>query len=546
MTSETQERRGLTRRQILERASAGGALLMLPALLAACGSDDGGDGNGSGGGGEIARLTWGLPTSIRALDLASSFDISTLTVLSVLADTLVTYDDELKLQPKLAESWERTSPTTYVYTLRRDARFWDGTPVTADDVVASLQRHADPRGGSQVNPYFLSVSGVEASGPDEVTVTLARADNFFQYAPVFAHVMPKAFIASSGKRLGTPGVKIMASGPYRVEQFTPDSGVTMVRNEDYWGDKPGAKRVDIRFLPDANARLLAVRSRELQGAYQVPLDQARQWDRIPGARSVYAPGLNIQYLSFDLDTPPWDDVHVRRALAHAIDRDGIVNAALSGHGQAAQVIVPPEQWGSLLPQEEVEQLYASLPSYEFDLDKARAELAQSSMPDGFKTSLQVPSDSASIVKMALSIKETARQIGIDIDVKEVPFNTWIATLLGHRDLGLQVSGYSPDYPDPGNYPGVILNGAFAVANGFNTANFRDREVDRLLGVQATSTDTAERVDALSEVRQIAGKQLPYAMIVYQDTGLVAADGLEYTGFNGLYYFQDVAAKVSDA
>jgi peptide/nickel transport system substrate-binding protein len=557
MTDETDARHAaeaLSRRQLLTRGGMAAGMFALPGLLAACG---GGGGGGSSSGSPIskkttdaaiAELKWALPGATRSLDFVRSYDSVTTSVLALALQGLLVYDDAGKLQPSLAESWDQPDPLTYVYTLRADATFSDGSPVTAKDVAYSMGQHLDPKSGSQVSTFYASVKTIEATGDHEVTVKMKQADPAFQYVPA-AHsgfIVPEGYTSKQGRKIGTPGALPIGSGPFKITEYEPDRGVTLVRNDAYWGEKPVVERLRIDFITDSNTRQLALRSKDIAGAFGVGPEESRQWDRIDGAGVEFASELSVYFLSFDLSKPPWNDIHLRKAFAHAIDRDGLVQGLLKGRAEPATSLVPPGQWGNLLSKDEIDSLYASLPQYEYDLDKAKAELAQSSQPNGMDVTITYMDARPLMGKVLLALAKSLEQIGINLKVDEVTSDRWLNTLFEHKDLGLQSVVFVPDYPDPVNYPGVLLDAQHAVKNDFNMANYKDPAVAKLLADQAKEVDPKKRADLLGQALKKAAEDLPYLPILWPQVGMALSDEFAYPSFTSLYFNQPWATKVRRA
>ncbi len=532
----------LTRQQLLRRTGAAGFALAVPSLLLACGGDDDaatGTGSSETGAEEIDLLTWALSSPPRSLDVPHSYDLATPTILFNALESLLVFDTDLQLRPQLATEWSQPDPVTYVYTLRDGVMFWNGNPLTAEDVVYSLTRHMEPDVASELASYFASVKEIAATSATEVTVTLKEPDALFQYVPAFLSglVVEKRFWEEHQDDIGSPGTLTMGTGPYEVTEYVPDESVRLVRNESYWGTKPKAREVSIRVITEPETRLLAMRSGEIDGAFEVPVQQYDQWDELEGTQTLSAPSLQSQFFAFDVEAEPWSDIHVRRAFAHALDREGLVGALLGGHGQAAASIVPVPGWGSLMGTEEVDQLYSELPAYPFDMDLAKSELAQSSTPGGFTASFEYPDAFPEIGRAALSLSQNVSELGVTLNVEEKPFNAWLAANRQHEDLGLSAGIWFMDYPDPANILYIWCHSQFAVKNAFNTANYKNPTVDRLLDEQQVSQDNAERAEALSEVLRIIGDDLPYLPLWFPDIAAAVSNDFVYEGFNALYIYQ---------
>src|SRR5262249_51478749 len=155
------------------------------------------------------------------------------------------------------------------------------------------------------------------------------------------------------------------------------------------------------------------------GVAAFPLDSLRNLSRIPEVRVSLPPGLTVSFLSFDVTRAPFDDVHVRRAIAHATDTAGFVKAFLQGAGQPAVAIPAPHPWGALASPDRVKQIYQQIPQYPFDLGAAKRELAQSKYPNGFTTTVQFPASEKALGKALVSLSGALKKIGINLQVKEV-------------------------------------------------------------------------------------------------------------------------------
>src|SRR5262249_42869248 len=154
-------------------------------------------------------------------------------------------------------------------------------------------------------------------------------------------------------------------------------------------------------------------------------------------------------------------------------------------------------------------LYAGLARYPFDLGRAKQELAQSSAPSGFKATYEFPDSFPEMGKSALSLSENLKKLGVTLQVKQVPFNQWLATNRAHVRFGLGPGIWFMDYLDPADVLDLFLNSRFAVKNGLNSATYRNPKVDRLLQLQKSTTSRSVRARALSEVQRIASVDLPY-------------------------------------
>ncbi len=511
-----------------------GAAASFSGVLAGCGSGEGSSGGGSDG--EIESLTW-IVTSLVHLDMAKAGDPGSKAAQSLVTESLLTLDENLEMVGALAESWEEVDPQTYVYKLRSGVKFSDGSPMTADDVVFSYLRHQDPDLGSTYSPAFIDVVSAEATAEDEVTVKLSRPAAFWQYVPTYAPIVSQAFVEGLGSKFGTPGTdNVMGTGPYLVTNFAGDESVSLTRNEDYWGEKPAVKELTIQLITNSQTAQLAMRSGDADGMFFISVTEAGDWEEIDGLTVTSAPGLAPAYFAWDLNAEPWNDVHVRRAVAHALDRVGLVEGLLAGYGQPATSLVPRDQWeGFGLPEERVDEIYASLRAYDFDLDAARDELAQSAYPDGFSATLKFGDAKPELGQAALNLKETLAEIGVDLTVEEVPLQQEIADVVGHVNIGFRIISFTPELLDPADYPSYMLPSEYAVPNSFNISGYNNPRVDELIKQQGVITDPVQRGEMLEEVMQLISEELPYLAIWWEDIAMPVRNEFTYTGLHPLFF-----------
>jgi peptide/nickel transport system substrate-binding protein len=523
------------------------------AFVAALGAAAAGARTETGRGGEsrsvhaadIDKLTWGLGATIRGLEYTHSADSGSATVISVGCETLVRYDQRGGLKPALAASFSTPNATTYVYRLRKGVKFWDGRLMTTPDVLYSLQQAASKAAGSQLAAFYTSVKSMRATAPRTITIKLKSPDPYFRYSVAVTYILEKKFWKKNGEKVGTPGTLTMCTGPYRFTRFVPDDRVEATRFNGYWGPRPAVKNVVLRFITNDATRLLAMRSGEIDGSFRISQDQIDQWKRIKNARVKLAPELRTAYLSLDLENEFWSDVHVRRAVAYSLDKTALVRAVLRGYGQPAPVMPPPQQWGDVAPQSYVTKLYKTFPKYSFSIAKARAELAKSKYPRGFTATLPYPDSQQTLGKAALSLADNLKKIGITLNVKQVTTDEWFGGLFAHKNLGAQIISWGVDYPDPADALHFIYDSAYATENAFNTANYKNAQMDRYLKAQQRSVAPKVRAAAITNALKIAARDVPYVPIWYQQVAMGLKSKYSYS-FGTWYLYTPWVAGIRAA
>ncbi len=534
---------------------------VLAVLVAACGgssrsADQNTDAKSSGGspasGQSIDELTVVVPVMSDALDTTKA-SVGSLGTLLLGLEPLMRYGPDQELTPNLAESFEQDGATTYRLKLRGGVKFWDGSPLTTDDVLASIAVHRTKGTASFIAGQWADVKSVRETAPDELTIRLSRPNPQFVYALAQTGIFSKAFAAKHGDQLGSPRVLTMGTGPYRFESFTPSSKAVLVRNEDYWGERPRVGRIETRVIADDSNRLLALQSGDVDAIIGIPLSQTKTFSRIPDFKVSDTVDYSVYKFNFELDKKGWDDIHLRRAFAHTVDRKALAGGVLGGAAPAT-TLVPPSIMEGLLPKDEVaaayEQLGSTLPA--FDLKRAKAELAQSRTPKGLKTTLLVAGSDPNLSALAQTVAQNAKKVGIELDIKQVDDNTYFnAVYFKHTTDGLSIDNYGSDGPDPVNIPNNALNSATALpgGSGINIADFRDRGIDELFarGARLEADDPA-RGPLIIEALKRSAAELPYVPIAYPRLYMGLKKDYAYDGFSTFWWLNrwpdQIAASAS--
>lgn len=458
--------------------------------LAACSS--GGSGSPKD---DTSTLTVALPGSLSSLDPATEAGILNYYVASITSEGLLGVGGDGSLQPAIAESWTIPDASTYVFEIRQDARFADGSPVTVEDVLYSIDRARDPVRSPGTGAYWPEVTSVEKTADWEVTITLAQPSVAFIWTVTNAGALwiTSEKYAEAADTVGTATAPGLGTGPYRAVEFAADSHATFEGVDTWWGGASAYDEVRFEFIPDENTRLLARTSGDVDVALNVPLDQLDAWDSAPDTDLYFTPDHSYVGLIFDQDVAPFGDEHVRAAISHAIDRDAIVSSILRGHGQAATGIPAPDQLAPIVGEAEAAALLAGLPQDAFDLDSAKAELAQSSVPDGFSVKIAYPNTGPQLGRAALAIADNLAKIGITLEVTEVPIEQWFTTL-SDETVGLHFTWYFSTTGDPAEVIGWYLRDG-------NPFGYTSTTVSTALAAASVETDDTVRIADIIEANR---------------------------------------------
>lgn len=535
----------------LSRRSAIAIALVAAVGLASCGGDDdggsaGGDttaasgatdttaaGDDAGGAaGEAERMVWAIQSPIQSMDNAKAGDVPTLRAQSAVFDRVLSIDADGVVQPWIASAFEWSDPLTLVLTIRDDVTFWDGTPMTAEDVAFSISRHVGPDTTSFQAIAFASVASVEVTDPATVTLTLAFPDQGLPaQLAVAAQVHQKAYAEAAGEALGGPEQPGMGTGPFTISSYSSADGAVLTRNDSYWAGTPKIGEIEFKVIGDPDTARLAMDSGEIDGYFDVPLIATRQWDELGNATMTYTVGAYNDFLAMDTSRAPFDDVNVRTAIAHLIDRENLLGPLFNGRATVARTVVPAIQMEATFGADGAEALYGAIPAIpSFSIDAAREALAASASPDGFTVELLVDTSQPWMSPLAQHLAENAAEIGITVDVKQVSAADWGAALLDPAASPLKLVALGAATPWAAELVPVII-GSTA---GFPLAAYGDDEVDALVGQVAAATTVDELRQPLQDVLARANADLPYVPLF--DEQVATAISNDFVWEDGYNYY----------
>lgn len=299
----------------------------------------------------------------------------------------------------------------------------------------------------------------------------------------------------------------------------------------YWkGQQLTAKKIDINIFKEESAMALALRTGAIDGAFWYVAQKL--FHNIPGTRQLTAPGATLSFLGMNVNEPPFNDVHLRRAIAYAADVKGMINSQLPGLASEDVTVSPTNLFYSGLgSSSEVKSMLGSLPSYAFNLAAAKRELAKSAYPHGVNITVQAIAAESSMVLDAEILISDLEKIGIKAKLEELTIAEF-TSLVGNK-LKLVVTEYAAAYPDAGALPPYMLASSEigTTALGFNVANYKNPEVDKLLTEQSEATDPSARLQVLGKVLKTAGEEVPYRALYTHDTWMTLSNKFVYPTFS---------------
>lgn len=498
------------------------------------------------GAADANTLRWAFQGDVLTLDPYAHTESFTSSFLHHLYEPLVRRDANLDFEPALAESWELVEPTRMRFTLRQGVTFHDGSPFTADDVVASIERLRHPDARARGN--LSAVTAVEKV--DEMTVDIVVDGPY----PLLVNDLSGVFImdrewleANDALLPGnmTEGVVTYASdhangtGPFMLESRQPDARTVLVANPDWW-DEPRHNLERIEFTPIGSdaTRVAALLSGEIDIMFPAPLQDVARLEAAPGVTPLQNPSLRT--IMFGLNhggdelhampgsgKNPTADVRVRQALWHAIDMEAIQARVMRGTSRNAGIIVAPPITGYV---EEIDTPLA------YDPERAKALLAEAGFPDGFAMGLDCSNDRyVNDEEICVAIAGMWAQIGIDVQLTaQTRSNHFAKVDRGETDAYMigwatlpTMDGFSP------------LRAMLATRGegwgGNNPNGFSHPRIDELARAVAVEIDEAKRQAMLQEAMTIARDEVAYLPLHQQPLSWAVRDGVNVVQFPDNYF-----------
>ena len=485
-----------------------------------------------------SRLILGISPDYSTFDPGHAYEIWATTVLNVTYDNLVKFEG-LGDVPELDAAKSRSASDdglTWTFKLRDDIQFVSGNTLTAADVKWSFDRVKHLKG----NPAFLADNVESVSASDDVTVVikLGHTDSAFiskLATPAFAILDSKTVEAMGGasgegaseRDTVKAGLNQMSagSGPYMIESFVPDSEVILVKNPNYRSSVPGADRIHLRAMNDANSQLLAIQKGDIDIAFNINSEHAKQLEGKKGVKVLSSHTMLIDFLLMNMDPEiggPMSNPDVQDAVRYALDYRGMQTIAGSG-AITPQSFIQQGFLGALPPRD---------PDFQ-DLEKAKSLMAKAGYADGFTIIFDVATyamQGVSWTVLGEKIASDLAQIGITAEIRTSEIMVGLAEYRAGKQA-FAIWGWGPDYPDPNNQlafgPGEKVGGGRV-----NWTADMNPELADLVKRAKSETDDAKRGKLLEEIQTIDTEDGPYVFLLQLGRQYAVRDNIEnaYTNY----------------
>lgn len=498
-------RRGMTRRQLLELALAGGLVGAAEPLVRSQGHGQAWAQAPRAGG--TLKMAWA--SSPRTIDPALTIQGDEYMITQNVYDNLTRVDEKLQVHPMLATQWSSDAQArVWTFTLRKGVKFHHGRELKASDVVFTFERVLDPKTGSPGRTALGPIEKVEAV--DDYTVRF-RMSSLFADLPVnlgatFGRILPAD---RADKIVSEPS----GTGPFRVVEFKPGERTRMVKFADYW-DKPRPYLDELWQvnMPQHATQVASLSGGEVQMMFEVPVAFIGTLEKAPGVSVVSVKSTSFQPVVLATDHKPFDDNRVRLAMKLLFDREAVIKAIWQGRGTVANDHPVPD----------INPFHAALPQRARDVARAKALLTEAGHPQGFAAEIWTSNERVGMQELAVVTQQMVAPAGIRLEVKTVPWSVFSANVYKKKALYIN-NWFGRATIDETLYP------YFHSTGSWNEGKYANPKLDKLLEEGRSSTDTPKRKEAYAEAQKVISDEGHYAVVYHtQYTSAMRSNVKGYT------------------
>ncbi|WP_035445295.1 glutathione ABC transporter substrate-binding protein [Bacillus sp. UNC41MFS5] len=401
--------------------------------------------------------------------------------------TLIAPDKDFKIQPQLAKEWNVLNDTTWEFKLQEGVKFHDGAPFNAEAVKTTFDRILDPKTESPQREKFSMIKEIKVV--DDYTVQLLLE---YPYAPLLSILASQEGSIISPKALKENPESLsqhpVGTGPFVFESWKTGQEISLKRNENYWGKKPNIDRVVFKVVPEDATRLAMIETGEAHINDQVPVTEIERIEASDKMGLYRTEGLAVEYLGFNTKKKPFDDVRVRKAISHGIEREAIIKGVYNNVGTLANVAMSPKVLG-----------YSDkVKAYDYDLNEAKKLLKEAGYEKGLNVTL-LTSDRKERINMAEVMQSQLKGIGINVKIQVMEYGAYIDMIeKGEHDMAIGGWGNATGDGDYNQYNLFHSASQGAAGNHFYYSN---PEVDKMIESARKERDEQKRLKLYEEVMQ---------------------------------------------
>ncbi|MDX6332651.1 MAG: peptide/nickel transport system substrate-binding protein [Streptomycetaceae bacterium] len=515
-----------SRRRMLQLGALGVGSFSVAPLLAACGSSSGSPSSGSKKGGDLV-----IVRANDAVDMNKTmvFSNASIWVYQQMYECLVAMtDDGQGVRPWLAESYKMAADNlSCTFKLRPGVKFHNGQAMTSADVKFSIDEACKTKGGWE----FINAAIKEVTTPDDLTVVVTTK---YPWAPLLADlscpsngIIPKNYGGKSSKDFYTAPV---GTGAFMWDTWQKGNFIKLKKHSSYWqAGKPALDSVTWKVVPDDNARAIQLQAGQAQINEAPPFSSLAQLKATPKLQVDLFPSTRTDYILMNQQKAPYSDIHVRRAISYAIDREALIKNILFGNGTVANSFMMPT----------TPYYDKSCQGIQYDMNKARAELKQSSVPNGFTTTYLAMSGDSVDSAISQILQASLKDLGITVKIQKVDASAQ-HDMLNKQQYEIGHSYWTMDLADPDELAQFALDPTTG-GHSFDTG-YKNPALISLVHQAQREFNKTKRQALYNKIQQEAADAASLAFLFY--TPFPYSQSSDVKGFKvlptGYYHMEDVS------
>jgi peptide/nickel transport system substrate-binding protein len=407
---------------------------------------------------------------------------------SKIYEGLVGRDKNAEIKPLLAKEWKQLDDVTWEFKLRNDVKFHDGTAFNAEAVKTNFNRLLDPNVASPRAVVFKMVKEVKVV--DEFTVQFILSEPFSPLLSILASheggiISPKTIEKFGKNIINEPN----GTGPFVFESWTPGQEIVFNKNNDYWGTKVKVDKVVYKVVPEETTRISMLETGEAHIAEPLSVPMMTTVEASSAAEIYRSEGFGTEYIGFNFQQEPFNDIRVRKAISHAVEMDSIIKGVYNNVGKKANSLLGSKVFG----------YHPDMSAYEYNLNEAKKLLAEAGYPDGFETTLKTM-DSKERINMAEVLQSQLKGIGIKVNIEVLEYGTFIeAVNSGNSEMFILSWRNATGDADYNQYNLFHTNSHGAAGNTFFYSN---KEVDQLIDAGRKEKDSNKRIELYAQAQEL--------------------------------------------
>ncbi|MBR0786754.1 ABC transporter substrate-binding protein [Bradyrhizobium iriomotense] len=433
-------------------------------------------------------------------------------VTELLYSNLTRLKPDMTVEPDLALSWEpNETRTEWIFKLRPGVTFHDGSPLTSEDVVASINAILDPKTASPGRTNVGPIKEVAAIDPLTVKFTLSGAYADLPVALTYlnARIVPAKVIASDLASLSTTA---NGTGPFKLVSYEPDRKIVVERNAVYYDPaRPYLDRVELLVYPDRTAEASAMMSGEIDLLLTTTPGEYERLVKAAGVKALRTPSGQFLNINLGCDQKPFNDVRVRQALALAVDREATVGFVAGGYGTP----------GNDTPLNSAYHFYKNIPMKKPDVAKAKQLLAEAGYPNGIDLTLIASDRPATRTQLGVAVREMAAAAGFHINVQTMPHATYLDQVWKKGNFYVGFYNMQPTAD-------AIFNLLYTSNATWNETRWNNSAFDAVINAARVETDEAKRTALYAKAQEMMNAEVPTVISAFFD--LLAAQRSYVEGY----------------